>query len=51
VAALNEAAQIALSTAADFLKAYRQPALVRCVLVDGNAVAAFGAAMKTLQLG
>ena len=46
---LDEAAQIALSTAADFLKANGQPALVRFVLFDGTSLAAFVTALKALQ--
>jgi len=46
---LDEAAEIALRTAAEFLKANRRPELVRFVLFDGDALAAFGAALQALQ--
>jgi O-acetyl-ADP-ribose deacetylase (regulator of RNase III) len=48
---LDEAARIALETAAEFLKAKGEPALVRFVLFDGTALVAFGEAMNALESG
>jgi O-acetyl-ADP-ribose deacetylase (regulator of RNase III) len=46
---INEAARIAVGTAAEFLRANGRPELVRFVLFDGKALAAFSEAMPTLQ--
>jgi len=48
---LDEAARIALGTAAEFLKANRKPELVRFVLFDGKALATFAETMQILQAG
>jgi O-acetyl-ADP-ribose deacetylase (regulator of RNase III) len=46
---LDEAARIALQTAADFIRAQEQPELVQFVLFDERALAAFRKAMEKLQ--
>jgi O-acetyl-ADP-ribose deacetylase (regulator of RNase III) len=46
---LDEAAHIALQTAADFMRAQKQPELVRFVLFDERALEAFRKAMEKLQ--
>ena len=46
---LADAARIALKTAAEFLKSHGQPELVRFVLFNDEALAAFSAALEELQ--
>src|SRR5436190_5826103 len=46
---LAQAARIAIGTAAEFLEATGHPELVRFVLFDGGALAAFDEAMKSLS--
>ena len=46
---LAEAARIAIGTAGEFLKASGQPELVRFVLFDRVALAAFDEAVKSLR--
>jgi len=45
---IHEAARVALETALDFLNAHGKPELVRFVLFDAGAYAAFAAALKEL---
>ena len=45
---IDEAAKVALATAADFIQQNRQPELVRFVLFDQAALAAFEQAMQAL---
>ena len=45
---MDQAAQIALSTAVDFLKQHGQPELIRFVLFDAGAYGAFAAALEEL---
>ena len=46
---LDDAAQIALQTAADFLRKMQRPALVRFMLFDAAALAAFEHALQQLR--
>jgi O-acetyl-ADP-ribose deacetylase len=46
---LDEAAQIALLTCADFVRANQKPELVRFILFDAKALKAFSDAMQALQ--
>jgi len=47
---LDQAAQVALTTAIDFLKAHGRPELVRFVLFDAGAYGAFAAALEELRV-
>ncbi|MCE5269059.1 MAG: O-acetyl-ADP-ribose deacetylase [Planctomycetaceae bacterium] len=46
---MDEAARIALATAAEFLKTHDQPELIRFVLFDGAAYDAFAAALESVR--
>ena len=48
---LDEAARVSICTAADFLKVREQPELIRFVLFDERALAAFSVALESVSQG